>query len=103
MDKLWEVMNLYHHIAVSNGHGVSWANMCKKKSYNATEKAMHDFHLKRVNLDDKEYLYVADALCDTLDVIFSFDNETNDGSIEYFSDSAIDFMMRAFKIYDDGE
>jgi hypothetical protein len=90
-------------VAVSNKHGKSWANMCKKKSYNSTEKALNDFHLKCKKVDNKEYYYITDALHDTLDVIFAFDNETNDGSIEYFSDSAIDFMIQAFKIHDYGE
>ena len=102
MNKLWEVLELYKHMAKENGYGKSWDNMCKKKSYNATEKALSDIHLVYLNEDIKEYYYVTDALCEVMDVIWAFDNETNDGSIEHFSDTAIDYMIQAIKSHDSG-
>ena len=101
MNKLWEVMGLYQYIANSNGHGKSWANMCKKKSINSVQKAMVE-QTASCQENSKEYYYVTDALGDVIDVIWAVDNETNDGSIEYFSDTAIDFMTQAFKAHEEG-
>ena len=101
MNKLWEVMSLYQYIANSNGHGKSWANMCKKKSINSVQKAINE-HSILCQENTKEYYHVNDALCDVIDVIWAVDNETNDESIEYFSDTAIDFMIQAFQAHEEG-